>query len=73
MCPETQTELIGEVLSLSKQICKVWKGRPLTHMHKHQGIKSQANVTPPKETNEALLTDPMTCQRIQNNPLEGVQ
>lgn len=58
----TQTELTDEELSLPKQICKVWKGSPITQMCRYQHkesrtLKTQVNMISPKETNKAPITD----------------
>lgn len=51
--------MTGEELSLPKQI---WKRRLLTPMHTYQLqesriMENQVNMTPPKETKQALITD----------------
>ena len=64
ICPETQTELTGEDLSLRKQTFKVWKRSPITQMCSYQYKESRmtkkksGNITPPKKTNRAPITDP---------------
>ena len=51
----TQTELIAEDSFLPKQTCKVWKRNPTARIHRFRCkepriMKSQVNMTPPKET-----------------------
>lgn len=80
--PETQIELTGKELSLSKKTCEVWQRSPVTsvlrYQHKKSRImKNQINI-PPKETNKVLITDFKEMeiqdqQIIQSNPLKEIQ
>lgn len=60
--PEYQIMWTGEELSLPKGTSKTYKIKHLPQMHRDQWTepritKNQVNMTPLKETNEALITN----------------